>query len=110
MLVVLVIVVIVLFATGSMFDCLTDGPTLRYDFSVFMVRPAQQPFNVSQPQPSVQNTLPPRTGVTLDRLVNRTFHCEIYIKDQANAAYNNSNSFEYHQAMQIVRNAVRSNS
>lgn len=83
---------------------LTDRLSQHYEFPVFML----QPFNVSQPHPSVQNTLPPRTGPTLDRLVNRTFHCEIYIKDQANAAYNNSNSFEYHQAMQIVRNAVRS--
>ncbi|CAD5235179.1 unnamed protein product [Bursaphelenchus xylophilus] len=57
------------------------------------------------PSPPTDNNpidpLPPKV-----QLVNRTFECEFFILDQANAAYNDPTSVEYEQASTIIRNAL----
>ncbi|CAD5227816.1 unnamed protein product [Bursaphelenchus okinawaensis] len=84
LLIIIVVSLIILFATG-----------------IFQLKSSQV-----QPTPPDQDhrdtdPLPPKV-----QLVNRTFECEFYILDQANAAYNDPMSVEYEQASTIVRNAL----
>lgn len=65
----------------------------------FMVRVATTtPSNVL---PTLSTVAPP-----VDNRVNRSFDVQIYILEQANSAYTDQDSYEYLQALYIIRNAV----
>uniref|UniRef100_A0A915ER81 Uncharacterized protein n=1 Tax=Ditylenchus dipsaci TaxID=166011 RepID=A0A915ER81_9BILA len=59
----------------------------------------------SHPPPSLSGfVVPPSTSIVLPAPPM----CELYIEDQANNAYNDTDTFEYNQAMQIVQSAITS--
>ncbi|KAI6191144.1 SEA domain-containing protein [Aphelenchoides bicaudatus] len=83
LLLIFLIAIILLFATGVFqFRKATPPPKPANPLDYVTERPAQ------------------------DHLINRTFECEIFIKYQANAAYNDPTSIEYDQASLIIRNAL----
>uniref|UniRef100_A0A1I7VRG4 SEA domain-containing protein n=1 Tax=Loa loa TaxID=7209 RepID=A0A1I7VRG4_LOALO len=72
------------------------------------------PLSTLQPFPPLFPTpLPPYKPpiITMlpfptDRLQKRVFLCQMYLLNQANEAYANHNSFEYHQTSQRIQNAI----
>lgn len=55
---------------------------------------------------NLNNSINNNNQISEDRLQDRIFECDFYINEQANSAYNNIESFEYNQAIQIIQNGV----
>ncbi len=119
LLILIIIAIIVLLATRGTIDdeCLSNH------VSVFIINPnrtvttttmssstrvqqsgsssSSSVIMITTPSVAVSSLKPPNTNSS------STFNCTIYIINQANSRYNNNNSFEYADASQILRQAVR---
>lgn len=71
-----------------------------------LIEPSAPPAPSMPPHQSLYPNLGAQTTTYGEKLQTRSFECEFYILEQANTAYNNTDSFEYNQAIQIIQSAV----
>ncbi|KAI1730925.1 hypothetical protein Ddc_03646 [Ditylenchus destructor] len=70
------------------------------------IEPSAPPAPSMPPHQPLYPNLGAQSTTYGEKLQTRSFECEFYILEQANTAYNNTDSFEYNQAIQIIQSAL----